>query len=63
MPVVEITMFKGRTEDKKRALIEEVSQAVAKVLSIPIEDVYVIIREIDYSDWGPHGKPYSGVRR
>lgn len=62
MPVVEITMFTGRPPEKKKELIREVSKKIAEVLSIPIEEVYVIIREISKDDWGPQGKPYGGEK-
>lgn len=63
MPVVEITMFKGRTDEQKAMLIRKTSEAIAEVLNIPREEVYVIIREISKSDWGPQGKPYEEVKK
>jgi len=63
MPVVEITMFKGRTDEQKAELIKSVSKTIAEVLKIPVEEVYVIIREITKADWGPQGKPYGEVKK
>lgn len=63
MPIVEITMFKGRTDEQKSELIKGLSRAIAEVLKIPIEEVYVIIREVSRSDWGPQGRPYEEVKK
>ncbi len=63
MPIVEVTMFKGRTDEQKAELIKGISRTVAEVLKIPVEEVYVIIREISKADWGPMGKPYEEVKK
>jgi 4-oxalocrotonate tautomerase len=62
MPLVQVTMVRGRTVEQKHALIASVSAAVAESLSTPIEQVRVTIYEVDPDAWGIGGLPYSSVR-
>ena len=41
MPLAEITMIEGRTEDQKRAVIEKVTQALVEAVGAPIQTVRV----------------------
>lgn len=62
MPLVQVTMVRGRTVEQKHALIASVSAAVAESLSTPIEQVRVTIYEVGPDEWGIGGLPYSTVR-
>lgn len=62
MPLVQVTMVRGRTVEQKHALIASVSAAVAESLSTPIERVRVTIYEVGPDEWGIGGQPYSLVR-
>jgi 4-oxalocrotonate tautomerase len=62
MPLVQVTMVRGRTVEQKHALIASVSAAVAQALSTPIERVRVAIYEVSADEWGIGGKPYSVTR-
>ncbi|RLG59063.1 MAG: 2-hydroxymuconate tautomerase [Candidatus Hydrothermarchaeota archaeon] len=56
MPIVEITLFEGRSNELKRKLIEEVSKCIANTLEIPIEQVWVVLREEPKENFGFGGK-------
>lgn len=59
MPIVTIKMLEGRTDDQKRALVEEVTQAVSKTVNAPAENVSIIIEEMPKSHYATAGVRYS----
>ena len=46
MPVIEITLTEGRTQDQLRTLISKVTHAVADSIDAPLESVRVLLREL-----------------
>jgi 4-oxalocrotonate tautomerase len=62
VPLVQVTMVRGRTVEQKHALIASVSAAVAQALGTPIEQVRVAIYEVSGDEWGIGGQPYSVAR-
>jgi 4-oxalocrotonate tautomerase family enzyme len=54
--VIELTLFPGRTKEQKRAVIEGVTEKLHEALSIPREDVFIIIHEPPLENWGLGGK-------
>lgn len=62
MPLVQVTMVRGRTVEQKHALIASVSAAVAESLGTPIERVRVAIYEVGPDEWGIGGRPHSVAR-
>ncbi|MBD8032646.1 MULTISPECIES: 2-hydroxymuconate tautomerase [Solibacillus] len=59
MPIVTIKMVEGRTEEQKRALVEEVTQAVSKTVDAPVENVSIIIEEMSKNHFAKGGVRYS----
>lgn len=55
MPLAEITMMEGRTEDQKRAVIRKVTEALVEAVGAPVESVRVVIREVPKTNWGIGG--------
>lgn len=47
MPIVTIKMIEGRTDEQKRALVEEVTKAVSSTVAAPPENVTIIIEEME----------------
>lgn len=56
MPIATINIIEGRSDEKKEALIEKVSAAIAESLDAPIESVRVIINEMPKQHFGIGGK-------
>ncbi|MCA8093460.1 2-hydroxymuconate tautomerase family protein [Burkholderia anthina] len=56
MPIALIKIMKGRSPEKRRRLIESVSQAMAESLEMPIDGVRVLIEEVPPENWGRGGK-------
>ncbi|NVK19482.1 MAG: 2-hydroxymuconate tautomerase family protein [Methylocystaceae bacterium] len=57
MPLAQITILEGRSEEKKKKLIEDVSIAISESIGAPIETVRVLVQEIPPAHWGVGGKP------
>ena len=47
MPILDVTLISGRTADKKRALVRELTDATVRTLDVPRESVRVLLREIE----------------
>jgi 4-oxalocrotonate tautomerase len=59
MPVVTITMAKGRSYDQKKQLSEEIARSVTTVLGVPVERVTILINELDKENIALSGKLLS----
>lgn len=55
MPLAQISMLEGRTEDQKRAVIEKVTQALIEAIGVPAESVRVVIQDVPKTNWGIGG--------
>jgi 4-oxalocrotonate tautomerase len=53
--VIKTTMMEGRTAEQKEALIRRISEAAAKELGWPLEEVRAVIYEVSKEDWGIAG--------
>ncbi|HOT02930.1 MAG TPA: tautomerase family protein [Methanolinea sp.] len=47
MPVVTITMAKGRSVAQKKQMAEEIAGTITRVLDVPIERVTILIHELE----------------
>ena len=56
MPIIRVEMFTGRTEQQKRVLVRELTDAFVNVVSGTPESVNVVITDVDKSDWGSGGE-------
>ena len=59
MPIVHIEILEGRPASKKRALIEQVTQAVVHSLEVQPAQVRVLLREVPHDQWAVGGVPMS----
>ena len=59
MPYVTVKMIEGRTEEQKRALIKEVTEAVSRTVNAPVENVTVFIEEMSKNHYGVAGVRFS----
>jgi 4-oxalocrotonate tautomerase len=46
MPIVEMTMIEGRPFEKKKKMVEAVTDAIVASLGAPRDSVRIIIREV-----------------
>jgi 4-oxalocrotonate tautomerase len=56
MPIIQVSMFEGRTVDQKRKLVAEMTDAVVKSLGVTPEDVRIILQEMAKHDYAIGGK-------
>ncbi|MNY54798.1 2-hydroxymuconate tautomerase [compost metagenome] len=63
MPIAQLYILEGRSNEQKETLIREVSEAMSRSLDAPIERVRVIITEMPKNHFGIGGEPASKVRR
>jgi 4-oxalocrotonate tautomerase len=55
MPIAQIYLIEGRTEEQKRAVIEKVTQALIEAVAAPKESVRVCIHDVPKENWGIAG--------
>ena len=59
MPFIEVKMWKGRTPDQKKTLIEKLTQATCDSVGCPKDAVSIVIEDVDKENWGKAGIPAS----
>ena len=47
MPVVTITLAKGRSYEQKKQLTDEIAITIKNVLGVPIERVTILVHELE----------------
>lgn len=55
MPIVRVSMFEGRSLEKKRRLIEGITAVVADVCEVDQAGVHVLLDEMSRDNWGRGG--------
>ncbi|PWV69038.1 2-hydroxymuconate tautomerase [Halomonas sp. A11-A] len=63
MPIAQINILEGRTDDQKEMLIREVSEAISRSLGAPMESVRIIINEMPKQNFGIGGQSAKTVNR
>jgi 4-oxalocrotonate tautomerase len=56
MPVLQIQMLTGRSPERKRALIQRVTEAVVESLEVRPDQVRIILTEVPPEHWGVAGE-------
>lgn len=63
MPLAQIYMLEGRTEEQKRAVIEKVTLALQEAVNSPKENIRVVITDVPKTNWGIAGKSAKDLGR
>jgi len=63
MPFAQIYLIEGRSDDKKAAAIEKVTEALHEALDAPRENIRVVIVEVPSTQWGIAGKTAKSLGR
>ena len=63
MPFAQIYLLEGRTEEQKRAVIENVTQALVAAVGAPKENVRVWIQDVPKENWGIAGVSAKALGR
>jgi 4-oxalocrotonate tautomerase len=56
MPLVEITIYPGRTDEEKSDIAKKLTDAVIASMGVPTHTVDVIIHEVSKSNWATGGE-------
>jgi 4-oxalocrotonate tautomerase len=62
MPLVQITLAKGRTSEQLEALGAAVTAAVNASIGAPLENVRVVVTECEPEHWFVGGESLSALR-
>ncbi len=63
MPVAQINILEGRSDEQKEMLIREVTDAIARSLGAPAESVRIIITEMPKQHFGIGGQSVKKLGR
>lgn len=55
MPVIIVEMWEGRTLEKKRQLVADITAAFVKI-GTPADQVHIILKDNPKSNWASNGK-------
>ena len=56
MPMVTVEWLEGRTDQQKRQLAQQITQAFVSVANVPKEQVWIVFRDVPRSDWAMAGQ-------
>ncbi|OFW81303.1 MAG: hypothetical protein A2201_06790 [Alicyclobacillus sp. RIFOXYA1_FULL_53_8] len=56
MPLIQINILEGRTDEVKQGLIREVTDAVHRSLGADLESIRVLLYELPKQNWAVGGK-------
>ncbi|WP_085797969.1 2-hydroxymuconate tautomerase [Falsiruegeria litorea] len=56
MPIIRVEMFSGRSEEQKRALVRDLTDAFVGAAGGNPDSVHVVITDVDKSNWGSGGQ-------
>ncbi|KAB2711380.1 tautomerase family protein [Brucella intermedia] len=59
MPIVRISLFSGRDQEKKNAVASQITAVFSAVMGVPSSDTTVIFEEVEKADWYCAGVPFS----
>lgn len=55
MPVIQVTMSRGRTVEQKRELVKVLTRESARILATKEDAVRILIYEVSKENWGNAG--------
>ncbi len=56
MPIVTLEIFPGRGKETKRALAQNVAQAISDTLHVNVNDITIMIKEIEKENFAVGGE-------
>ncbi len=59
MPVLRVSMWKGRTHEQKAELAKALTNVVTEILKAPPEATTIIFEEVDKENWAKGGNLVS----
>jgi len=59
MPFITIKILEGHSVDRKRKMVEEITESVARIAQIPESYVQVVFQDFSKEDWGANKRLLS----
>lgn len=59
MPMIQVTLFEGRTAEQKREFAEAITRETCRTLNTTPDSVDIIFQEVGKKDWATGGKIWS----
>lgn len=56
MPIITVELFKGRTREQKRELVQALTETYVRVLGGRSESVTIILSDVAKEDWAVAGE-------
>lgn len=63
MPIAQLHIIEGRTDEQKETLIREVTEAISRSLDAPMENIRVLIDEMPKQHFGIAGQSAKKMGR
>ncbi|AZV93485.1 2-hydroxymuconate tautomerase [Kerstersia gyiorum] len=63
MPIIQVSLIQGRSEDQKAALIQALTDAAENSIGAPRDSVRVILLEVPNTDFGMGGRTAKSLGR
>jgi len=61
MPFVSVKILEGHSIERKRKIVEEITESVARIAELPEDYVQVVFEEFPKHNWGANKKLLSDV--
>ncbi|MFE7278516.1 4-oxalocrotonate tautomerase family protein [Streptomyces sp. NPDC057623] len=55
MPIIDVSLSPGRTDDQLRALVSELTSATTRALGVSEDRVRILLREVPDTHWATGG--------
>lgn len=56
MPIIRVEMFKGRSRQQKRELVEALTDAMVNTTGANRDAIWVVLSDVEKEDWGFGGQ-------
>lgn len=56
MPIIKVEMFKGRSREQKRKMVEALTDAMVESTGAKREAVWIVVQDVEKEDWGFGGE-------
>jgi 4-oxalocrotonate tautomerase len=63
MPIIQVNLMEGRSDEQKEALIAALTDATVQSLGAPRDSVRVLLNEMPKTHWGIGGKSAKALGR
>ena len=63
MPVLRVSMWTGRTKEKKSEIAKALTDAMVQVAEVPPQAVTIIFEELPKENWATEGKLHTDLHK